>query len=65
MIEPNNVDGDMVIIPKMLASQSNIPIIDRIRVSIHAHFFLFHRPYARIRDTRPKAVEVVKDRMGK
>ena len=52
-MEVRNEDGDMVNIPRMLESQNNIPTIDRINVVVLAHFLPIHRPYARIRVTKP------------
>jgi len=65
MIEPQNVDGDMVIIPAMLESQSTIPSVDRTSVTVHAQLLPPHNPYARRKLTNPKTVKNVRAFPGK
>jgi hypothetical protein len=52
-MEVRNEDGYRVNIPRMVESQNNIPTIDRINVIVLAHLLPIHRPYARIRVTKP------------
>jgi len=69
MIEPQNLDGqgvgDIVIVPKILATQNNIPIADRISANVHAHLLLLQRPYAIMRLIKPNTVNKMIELTGK